>query len=86
MTQHLLVSLLFLHLFLHCPQALRPCDLSTWQNPGYTVADNRAFKPAKAAQKRFLLSGMQHLNMDKMTTVTQKGIGAISQWTAQTSP
>ena len=71
MTQHLLVRLLFLHLFLHNPQMLGPGDLSTCP---------------KAAQNKVLLSGMQHLNKDKTTTATQKGIGVISQWTAQTSP
>jgi len=51
-----------------------------------SVAGNRAFTPSTAAQNKVLLSGMQHLKKDRTTTVTQKGIGVISQWTAQTCP
>ena len=79
MTQHLLVSLLFLRLFLHNEHMLGPVALSTWYNPGYTIASNRAFKPSKAAQNKVLLSGMQHLSKAMTTTVTQKGIGVTSQ-------
>ena len=85
MTQHLLVSLLFLHLFLHNEEMLRPAVLSAWYSPVYTIASNRAFKPSEAAQNKVVLSGMQHLNKDRTTTVTQKGIGVISQWTVQIS-
>jgi len=57
MTQHLLVRLLFLHLFLHLhsPQMLGPGDLSTWQNPGYTIAGTTALEPPKAAQNKVKL-------------------------------
>lgn len=54
MTQHLLVRLLFLHLFLHLhsSQMLRPGALCTWQNPGYIVAGNRVYKLSKSCTKQ----------------------------------